>query len=111
MIRAFTKRDVIRDVPFRWRQQYPDQHYPPGDEKYAIGDHLDALDVETATEDDIAKVIGNTTWTNMSCDACDQSVDALVTVGQIPDYESRTANLCLDCARVAFEEIVEATQP
>lgn len=39
----------------------------------------------------------------MTCDQCNKEVDTLVVVGQEPDYESRTASLCPDCVKAAFD--------
>lgn len=96
-----TQRDVIRNVANRWRQQYPQgKAYWPRDseETYTA---LVALDKETATPEQIAKIIGNESWTRLRCDECEEDVTALLTVGEEPDYESATASICLSCLEKA----------
>jgi len=96
-----TKREIIRRVPAHWRQTYtPFQKWD--DSKGKIAKELDRINVETATEDDIERIIGNRSWTRMTCDECKKEVDALIQVGEPPDYESRTAQLCPECVRAAF---------
>lgn len=47
---------------------------------------------------------GNTpTWTDVpTCDECGQSKDAVVRIGEEPDYESSTAFVCRDCLSEAL---------
>jgi hypothetical protein len=108
-----TQRDLIRAVAERWRRQYePFNHeiplfsvrngYIQERTKMQIAEMLDALDKETATPPDVADIIGNESWTRMTCDECGQDTDALLTVGQDPDYESCTASLCRSCTEKAF---------
>jgi hypothetical protein len=62
---------------------------------------LDNLDVDVATPADVAEIIGNESWTRMTCGECKKDVTELVTIGDEPDYESQTASICIDCARKA----------
>lgn len=89
-----TQRDLIRGLPEKWRRQYPDGGYYG---RKDVQGKLDALNCETATVEDVAAIIGNTSWTDIHCDACDESVPWIVRVGQEPDYESATAHLCGKC--------------
>jgi hypothetical protein len=56
------------------------------------------------TQQQIKEVIGNGSWTRLKCDECGKEVQATIEVGQEPDYESATANLCIDCLRKALEK-------
>ena len=107
-----TQRMLIRAVAKRWRKQYEPFKYdaPLFSErnglsrdltKRQIAEKLDALDPETATADDVANIIGNRSWTRLECHECGREVDAVVEVGEKPDYESATAKLCKDCAEKA----------
>ena len=107
-----TQRDLIRTVAARWRQQYePFSHDIPlcsvrnGHRqtipKKEIAAMLDATDLETATPADIAAIIGNESWTRLTCDECGKDTDAVLTVGREPDYESRTVSLCRSCVEQA----------
>lgn len=109
-----TQRDLIRSVAARWRQQYEpftnddkplfsvrNGYREPIREK-PIAEKLDALDKETATAADVAAIIGNESWTRLTCDECGKDTDAVLTVGQEPDYESHTASLCRSCVERAY---------
>jgi hypothetical protein len=108
-----TQRDLIRVVAARWRKAYePFKHdgpmfscrvgaVSPPLSKQQIADALDALDGETATPADVAAIIGNASWTRLTCNECGKDVDAILTVGQGPGYESRTASLCMPCVKRA----------
>lgn len=97
-------RDVIRGVPDRWDHQYA--RWDDDSDKKKIGRNLRALDLETATRDDIAKVIGNSSWTTIKCDDCGTpDLDVAVEVGQEPDYESSTATLCKRCLGKAYRMV------
>lgn len=51
--------------------------------------------------DDIDKVIGNHSWTWVYCNECDERVEGVVQLGEEPDYESNTANVCFGCLNKA----------
>ena len=98
-----TQRDLIRAVAKRWRDTYAP--FTPASStgegirnKKAISERLDALDAETVAAEEVNGIIGNDSWTSLTCDECRKEVLATVTVGQEPDYESATASLCRDCA-------------
>lgn len=57
----------------------------------------------TPEPDDVDRIIGNKSWTDNRCDECQTQADT-VQVGQRPDYESRTADLCESCVRRALAE-------
>ncbi len=108
-----TQRDLIRKVAKRWREQYEPftndppifswrtGTYSPPISKRQIAEKLDAIDTETATAADVEAIIGNDSWTDLKCDECGKYVDSVLTVGDEPDFESRTASLCRDCVKLA----------
>lgn len=53
--------------------------------------------------DDVNAAIGNTSWTDCRCDECGKQVEQLVQLGQEPDYESATANICFPCLKKAVK--------
>jgi hypothetical protein len=57
--------------------------------------------------DAVDSVIGNTSWTGIRCGGCKRYLtdldEPLVTVGETPDYESDTAELCVPCLEEALE--------
>lgn len=87
-----TERSVVRNVHLRWRKAYGE------DTTYQ---KLRALDVETATAQEVATIIGNAAWVHVGCDGCGNYVLNAVTVGAEMDRESATATLCLPCVERA----------
>lgn len=61
--------------------------------------------------DDIDKIIGSSLWTRCACNECKQSGDAVVRVGDEPDYDfaydSATTWLCRSCIEKALAMFVE----
>ena len=55
----------------------------------------------TIIPDAVNDIIGNQSWTQCSCSECNRDVDAVVQLGQEPDYESSTAWICRDCIKLA----------
>ena len=110
-----TQRQLIQSVAKRWRRQYqPFKNDKPlfswrtgvtstPKTKQQIADELDSTDLDVASADDIYAIIGNDSWTTLKCHECDHDVTAIVQVGEEPDYESHTANLCIDCAKKAVD--------
>lgn len=93
-----TLRDIIRSTPLRWARQYPATNWP---QMQATLDRLNRLDLETATKEQVALVIGNDFWTRIECDECGKEVEAYVQLGEEPDYESSTACICFPCLEKA----------
>ncbi len=90
-----TSRDLLPEVCKRWRKQYPGEKI-----KY---DQLAALDPKTATSKQVDDIIGTQGWASTGCDGCGEYVDEAVQVGQEPDCESSTANLCKSCCEKALK--------
>jgi hypothetical protein len=57
----------------------------------------------TPSPEDVNRVIGNTSWTDCYCHDCGKSVEAVVELGQKPDYDSATANVCFPCLKKAVK--------
>ncbi len=98
-MRVQTKRGLIRQVAAHWKMQYANGE--PA-RFVGVGDRLAALNGETATESDVAAIIGHPGWTRNGCDECENESDITVQVGQEPDYESSTANMCVGCLEKAI---------
>lgn len=104
-----TMRGQVRDVLKHWRANYGNGKH--GADKQDIQHKLDALDVESATDKDVAAIIGNDSWARArECHECGLETWKAVELGQPPDYESSTATICIDCLRkaVALVEPPEA---
>lgn len=104
------ERTGVRDVARRWDEQY--SHYPPDAKGFSgklfsvISQELHALDPETATADDVEKIVGNRTWAGVYwCDECNEKVSAAMQIGAEPDYDSATATVCGPCLRKALQKL------
>ena len=106
-----TVRDRIKAIPVEWRRQY----YKPISMSWGTLINRDAgqvytklcgLDTDTCLKQDIDTIIGNTSWTRIVCDNCGKDVGAVIQLGQELDYESSTANICVDCLGQALTLIV-----
>lgn len=92
-MRVITRQMLANEAASSWKRQY----YGWTDQsKVAIGEQLEALG-DSPLADRVDKVIGNQSWTRLTCDDCDKVVDRVVQLGQPLDYDSRTANVCADC--------------
>ena len=102
-----TTRQNILAVADRWEKQYGKGTAYHSAEKMEKLSRLRALDLSTATVEDVGKIVSDS-WVRLECDECGKSVDALVVVGQPMDYESATARICVVCiakaARLARQE-------
>jgi len=108
-MKVTTQRELIRALPRRWRNTYkpfsgvPAIMYPgnkkgsPIPNKRDVADKLDLIDVETATPEEIGDIIGNTSWTRLTCDQCREECERVISVGEEPNYDSNTASLCPSC--------------
>lgn len=101
-----TKKMVIEGVPKRYAAQYPKNYmFRNGTESRKILAKLKAA--VPLTEQSVKEIIGNASWTELSCDECDESVDAVIVLGQEPDFESKTARICIECLKKAMTHFSE----
>lgn len=70
---------------------------------------LRTLRDEDVTPGAVDAAVGHGAQTRLTCNECGRDdADALVTIGEEPDYESATASACLPCLRKAVA-LAEAT--
>lgn len=91
----------------RWKAQYDHTSTMPmhnGRSRKEIYEALAAL--EDPTPEQVNEIIGNSTWTSIICEWCDQKVEEAVF--HVGDYEDAT--ICFPClkAAVALEQPAEA---
>lgn len=98
-MKLITTRQLIRAVAERWNEQYKGWKCA---QKASIGERLNSLNAETASSKEVDEIIGNSSWTHLFCDECGEEAERLVEIGQIPDYDSRTACVCLSCLQKAL---------
>ena len=107
-MRVITKRDMIREVAKAWRACYGLRlgrvsHY--GKDPSTILAKLEALDLETCTEEDVSRITGNELWIRLTCDECGSEVSAVIEIGEEYDYESKKSHLCTECVEKAHHLI------
>jgi hypothetical protein len=105
-MKIIDERYQVADVAERWKEQYfTDGRWRTchSDNADVIYQKLNALDSQTATAADVAKIIGNSSWVGPSdCHECNQTVARTVQLGQEPNCESSTAQICENCLRKAL---------
>lgn len=81
------------DVANRFRRQYPESE---------LIAELEALNGQ-GTPAQIAAIIGNDSWCcDQYCHTCGELFPVVVQVGQEPEPESRTCNICVGCLKQAL---------
>lgn len=103
-MRIITVRDRVRGVTAAWYEAYKDEIDSQsqsatinGKTKTQIYYELRDLLPDVASADDVAAIIGNRSWTRLTCNECGRDVEVVIEVGEEPDYESCTAWLCKNC--------------
>jgi len=97
-----TKKQILKNLPKHWRQSYPKgRDLASGKNSDKI--YIALVNEKELTEERANEIIGNDSWTRNSCDECGEDVEVTVMVGEEPDYESRTASICINCLNKAVE--------
>jgi hypothetical protein len=94
-IKIIHAKDLWPDVPMRWKGTYG--RYEPGSHHHNITLQLEALSPEDLTGEKIEAIIGNTSWTRISCDICGEEKDTLLHIGDCPGYDQRWVDMCRTC--------------
>ena len=109
-MKVITKRDVIKSVLSRYQEQYKnyrdDQIVGVGAGRASVGETkrlLSKLDLDKCTEADVDAAIGTKGWASLTCDECHEKVDALIHIGDEPDYEAQWQMLCANCIKKAAD--------
>jgi hypothetical protein len=111
-MKLITMKDNAKTAANRWFQAYSsygDQYWTSpslttGKTKLQVYNELVTLG-DSPDPDVVDKIIGNSSWTNCLCHECGNSVQAVVQLGQEPDYDSNTACVCFICLEKAVEII------
>jgi len=101
-MKLITKEMLIKDVAESWKRSYlrNGEWYETisGDTEIVYRKLLKAT-----TEQEVVGAIGNKSWTSLYCNDCEKEVNAVVQLGEGPDYESHTAYICFDCLEKALK--------
>jgi len=111
--KIITRRQAIATVAARFEKQYALRMMETGSRKDRkpwgeIHAELKKLDPKTATEQDVADIIGNTSWTELTCDQCKQPADAIARFTS-PDATTDICKACIDKTKAAFTTTEQAT--
>ena len=95
-----TKQDKANTVAERWKQSYKGRegrwyHTVSGDSKIKYK-ALIALGSNPSPED-ITSTIGNSSWTRLTCDCCEQEVEIVVQFKGRAHDEYGDTELCKEC--------------
>lgn len=101
-MKVITMRDKIRNIPSEFgRYRKFDGDGWRARKNREIAARLCALDTEKATAQEVNEIIGDDHWTRLKCYECGCEAEAVVEVGEPPDYETATTRLCRECATKA----------
>ncbi len=91
--RLITQQDRMREVMAFWRENYPkhkDSPYWVGTDKMLeLGDRATVADFEAH---------GKLADTLICCNVCSERFTEVLQLGDEPDYDSQTVNICRGCA-------------
>ena len=100
--------ELVKNVAKKWKSVYffngRWNHETPSCPKEGVYKKLSKLG-KNRTKENVDGIIGNSSWTTIQCHECGSDVDCLVQLGEMPDYESATANICCDCLKKAIKMI------
>lgn len=101
-----TRQMLANRAAENWRHQYSEGKFgwkSTSMPVQPIGVHRKLIALgPTPTPEQVNAVIGNSSWTRLTCDQCGNEVDTVIVVGQAQDYESSTASLCITCLEQAY---------
>jgi hypothetical protein len=101
-----TRQTLANEVSHRWESQYRNSTIA---DKVDIGVKLKELG-DSPDPDKVDEIIGNRSWTRIHCDSCNKEKDAVIQLGEEQDYESATANVCVDCLREALSLCADTSE-
>lgn len=112
MIKPFvlSTRDKILSVAKRWREQHfdvidggkPSVLLKNNKSKLQVYNELLELDLSSATSEIIDTIIGNASWTRITCDMCKNNVDM---VAVFDDGNDCCVYVCETCMCIALDEL------
>lgn len=87
--------EKAQSAPERWQEQYSHSSHRRDPDKARITQKLLALPAHERTPVRVDQIIGNSSWTRIFCDVCDESVAAATVVSSCSGYH--TAQVCDAC--------------
>jgi hypothetical protein len=99
VITRIYRKDVIKDVPKRWANQYDSNSYYGQAKSETTKKLLSLISPFTAVE--VNEIIGNDSWTKLLCTECNENCESVVRIGDEPEYDARWVDLCDECLEKA----------
>ncbi|MCP4761048.1 MAG: hypothetical protein GY870_04650 [archaeon] len=104
-----TRQDMANVSAERWKIAYYKKRrwYPYDDIDFSrkkIYESLLALG-KNPKPDEVDKIIGNSSWTMLTCNECNLDCEKIISVGESIDYDF--VFICGDCLRKALNKIKE----
>lgn len=85
-MKVHTRASRAASAAARWREHYPNRYDKQHQQILALGPH--------PAPELVDAIVGNTTWTALTCDACCRDVGAVV---DLLDDQDDPTHLCRDC--------------
>ena len=103
-MKLITRQTLANAACERWAEQYPAERWP---DKQRVLERLIELG-DNCNPDEVDRIIANGSWTRTQCYECndDNGVD-VIQLGQEPDYESMTTDICKSCLEKALRKLAK----
>lgn len=99
-MKRITERDRILTVAERWDAQY--SMLASGDTARQISERLHKLNLKKVKASTVNKVIGNDSWTRVTCEECEKDVgQAVVLYGIWGSGSDSAIEICESCLNLA----------
>lgn len=100
-MQLITIKSQIMSIFKRWNDYC--KRVPEDLNKKDIGEKLYKLNLDTVTPEEIAAIIGNSSWAcPQKCDECNELSDTIISFGDWSNYDANAAYICPDCLKAAF---------
>ena len=117
-MKRITERDRILSVAEAWDAQYsinikgvppyPDRQLLSGDTARQISERLHKLNLKKVKASTVNNVIGNDSWTRITCEECEQKVTQVVVLyGSGSDSAIEICESCLNLAKRVIQGKVQ----
>lgn len=106
MISLTHRKEVIDSAVERYERQYGDGRYPVHSAKIAP---LKGLKRDEGYADEIDRIIGNDSWTKLTCGECDQRVDVIANIGTDHEWGGPAVGVCEECLSNALNMLIKST--
>lgn len=100
-MKLITERDSIKSAITSFIRQHGRVSYGADTRNINVGEELSKLDSDIVSAEEVNALIDRD-WVSKTCHDCGAKVKTVVQLGEDIDYESCTANVCIDCLKKAI---------